>query len=80
MTDQEIFDRVRSVIAAKLGVREEEVVPTALLQEDLGADSLYIVEVAMALEEAFEGVTIPDDGVTSLKTVQDAVDYIKSHK
>jgi len=79
MTDQEIFDRVKNVTVEQLGVKEEEVVATASFQEDLGADSLDVVELAVAREEAF-GVDIPDDDVTSLKTVQDAVEYIKSKK
>ncbi len=77
MTDQEIFDRVKKVTVEKLSVKEDEVVPSASFQEDLGADSLDVVELVMALEEEF-GIEIPDDDVTNLKTVQNAVDYIKS--
>ncbi len=77
MTDQEIFDRVKKVTVEKLSVKEDEVVATASFQEDLGADSLDVVELVMALEEEF-GTEIPDDDVTNLKTVQNAVDYIKS--
>lgn len=77
MTDQEIFDRVRKVTVAQLGVKEEEVVPNASFQEDLGADSLGVVELVMSFEEAF-GVEIPDDDVNSLQTVQEAVDYLKA--
>jgi len=74
---QEIFDRVKKVTVEKLGVKEEEVVATASFQEDLGADSLDVVELVMALEEEFT-TEIPDDDVTNLKTVQNAVDYIQS--
>lgn len=77
MTDQEILDRVKKVTVEKLSVKEDEVVETASFQEDLGADSLDVVELVMALEEEF-GIEIPDDDVTNLKTVQNAVDYIKS--
>ncbi len=77
MTEQEIFDKVKKVTVEELGVKEEEVVPTASFQEDLGADSLDVVELVMALEEEF-GIDIPDDDVNNLKTVQSAVDYIKS--
>ncbi len=77
MTDQEILDRVKKVTVEKLSVKEDEVVETASFQEDLGADSLDVVELVMALEEEF-GIEIPDDDVTNLKTVQNAVDYITS--
>lgn len=77
MTEQEIFDKVKKVTVEELGVKEEEVVSTASFQEDLGADSLDVVELVMALEEEF-GIDIPDDDVNNLKTVQSAVDYIKS--
>ncbi|MFN3684897.1 MAG: acyl carrier protein [Fimbriimonadaceae bacterium] len=72
---QEILDRVRKVVVNALNVKEEEVVESASFQEDLGADSLDVVELAMALEEEF-GIDIPDDDVNSIKTVGDAVKYI----
>ncbi len=77
MTEQEIFDKVKKVTVEELGVKEEEVTSSASFQEDLGADSLDVVELVMALEEEF-GIDIPDDDVNNLKTVQSAVDYIKS--
>ncbi len=72
---EDVFERVKKVTVEELGVKDEEVVPTASFTEDLGADSLDVVELVMAFEEEF-GIDIPDDDVTSLKTVQDAVDYI----
>ena len=75
----EIYDRVKKVTVEQLGVKDEEVVATASFQEDLGADSLDVVELVMAFEEEF-AIDIPDDDVTNLKTVQDAVDYISAKK
>jgi acyl carrier protein len=75
MAAQEIARKVKGTIADRLGVPEADVLPTSALVEDLGADSLDIVELVMAIEEQFE-VEIPDDEVQSLRTVQDAVDYV----
>jgi len=71
----EVFERVKKVTVEKLGVKEEEVVLTASFTEDLGADSLDVVELVMAFEDEF-GIDIPDDEVGEIKTVQNAVDYI----
>jgi acyl carrier protein len=71
----DIFIRVRKVVVEELGVKEEEVVESASFTEDLGADSLDVVELVMALEEEF-GIDIPDDEVNNIKTVGDAVNYI----
>ena len=60
---------------AKLRVAEEEVTSAASFQEDLGADSLDVVELVMALEDEFD-IKIPDEDVSEIKTVQDAVNYI----
>jgi len=73
------LERVKKVTVTQLSVKEEEVVETAMFQEDLGADSLDVVELVMAFEEEFE-IDIPDDDVTSLKSVKDAVDYIDKKK
>ncbi len=75
MAPEEIARKVKGTIADRLGVPEGDVQPTAALVEDLGADSLDLVELVMAIEEQFE-VEIPDDEVQRLKTVQDAVDYV----
>lgn len=71
----DILTRVVKVTVEKLGVKEEEVVPTSSFTEDLGADSLDVVELVMAFEDEF-GIDIPDDEVGEIKTVQNAVDYI----
>jgi acyl carrier protein len=70
--------KVRKLIADALGVSEDEVVPSASFIEDLGADSLDIVELVMELEKEFE-IAIEDDDAERISTVQDAVDYILEH-
>jgi acyl carrier protein len=76
-----IFDRLKIIIVEQLGVEESEVVPTAKFAEDLGADSLDLVELIMAIEEKFstpeKKVEIPDTEAEKILTVQDAIDYIK---
>lgn len=72
---QAVLDRVKKVVVEELGVKEEEVVDTASFTEDLGADSLDVVELVMALEDEF-GIEIPDEEVGELKTVGNAVGYI----
>ncbi|TYP59968.1 acyl carrier protein [Thermosediminibacter litoriperuensis] len=74
----EILDRVKKIIADQLGVDEDEVVPEASFIDDLGADSLDIVELIMAFEEEFD-LEIPDEDAEKIKTVQDVIDYIKNH-
>jgi acyl carrier protein len=74
-----IEQKVKNIIAEQLGVGEEEIKPTSSFIEDLGADSLDIVELVMAMEEEFE-VEIPDEEAENIKTVQDAVSYITTHK
>jgi acyl carrier protein len=71
--------KVKSIIAEQLGVAEGEIKITSSFIEDLGADSLDIVELVMAMEEEFE-VEIPDDEAEKIKTVQDAVSFITAHK
>ena len=73
-----IEERVKKIIVEQLGVKPEDVVPEASFVEDLGADSLDTVELVMALEEEFE-TEIPDEEAEKITTVQQAVDYIKSH-
>ena len=71
-----VADKVRSIIAEQLGVKPEEVTPTASFIDDLGADSLDTVELVMALEEEF-GIEIPDEDAEKMTTVGDAVKYIE---
>ncbi len=70
------FDRIKKVIVEKLEVDENEVTPEASFAEDLGADSLDVVELIMALEEEFN-IEIPDVDAEGIRTVQDAVNYIE---
>ncbi len=77
MSEADILAKVKAVTVEELSVKEEEVTETSSFTEDLGADSLDVVELVMAFEEEF-GIDIPDDDVTNLKTVGDAVNYIKN--
>ncbi len=76
-----VFERVKKIVVEQLGVEEKDVVPTANFVDDLGADSLDLVEMIMAMEEAFSSpnqkIEIPDEDAEKIATVQDAVDYIK---
>jgi acyl carrier protein len=78
MEREEILDKVKAVVVDQLNVEEDEVIDDASFIDDLGADSLGIVELVMALEEEF-GVSIPDEDAESIKTVGDAVSYIQTH-
>jgi acyl carrier protein len=79
MTTGNVEQKVKSIIAEQLGVSEDEIKTTSSFIEDLGADSLDIVELVMAMEEEFE-VEIPDEEAENIKTVQDAINYITTHK
>jgi len=68
-------DKIKKVIAEKLGVEIEEVVPDAAFVDDLGADSLDLVELIMSMEEEFD-IEISDEDAEELETVKDAIDYI----
>ena len=74
-----IEQKVKNIIADQLGVGEEEIKPTSSFIEDLGADSLDIVELVMAFEEAFD-LDIPDEDAEKIATVKNAVDYIEAKK
>ena len=71
-------DKAKEIIAKELDVDIKQVTPEAKFIEDLGADSLDIVELVMALEEEF-GLDIPDEDADKLKSVGDAMNYLKSH-
>jgi acyl carrier protein len=73
-----VDDKVKEIIVEQLGVDEGEVTPTASFVDDLGADSLDTVELVMGFEEAFN-LQIPDEDAEKIRTVRDAVDYIKKH-
>ncbi len=71
-----IEDRVTKLIVERLGVAADEVVPEASFLDDLGADSLDIVELVMAMEEEFD-IEVPDDEAEKIQTVGDAIAYLK---
>ncbi|MEW6725716.1 acyl carrier protein [Desulforudis sp. 1088] len=73
------FDKVKEIIVEQLGVEEDEVTPEAAFVDDLGADSLDLVELVMAFEEAFD-TEIPDDEAEKIRTVGDAVKYIQDRQ
>lgn len=73
-----VQEKVKSIIVDQLGVNEGEVTPTASFVDDLGADSLDIIELVMAFEENFN-IEIPDEDAEKIKTVKDAIDYVESH-
>lgn len=74
-----VAEKVKQIIVEQLGVDESQVDPSASFVDDLGADSLDIVELVMAFEEAFD-LDIPDEEAEKIKTVQNAIDYIESKK
>ena len=75
----ETADRVKKIVVEHLGVEQDKVTEDASFIDDLGADSLDIVELVMAFEEEF-GVEIPDDADEKISTVKDAIDYIEQNK
>ena len=79
MVATQIEAKVRGLIAEQLGVGEDEIKVESSFVEDLGADSLDIVELVMAMEEEFE-VEIPDEEAENIKTVGDAINFISTHK
>lgn len=78
MSSEEIFEKVKKIIVEQLGVAETLVTTEASFVDDLGADSLDIVELVMALEEEFS-IEIPDADAEKVATVGDVVDYIKEN-
>ena len=75
----ETADRVKKIVVEHLGVEPEKVTEEASFIDDLGADSLDIVELVMAVEEEFN-VEIPDDAAEKITTVKDAIDYINQQE
>lgn len=76
MTEQDVFEQVKSILVERLGVDEERVTPETTFKDDLGADSLDIVELVMELEDTFD-TEISDEVAESLTTVGKAVSYIE---
>ncbi len=76
MSDIEV--RLKQIVASNLDIKEERITPDSQFINDLGADSLDLVELIMALEEEF-GVEIPDEAAEKIRTISDALKYIKEH-
>jgi acyl carrier protein len=76
MAKEEIFDKLKELVADQLGVEEDEVTMEATMQDDLGADSLDLVDLVMSVEEEF-GVKVADEDLENIKTVGDIVNYIE---
>ncbi len=72
------FEKIREVLIAQFGVDASAISPETAFVDDLGADSLDVVELIMAIEEAFD-IEIPDTEAENIVTVQDAVEYLKNH-
>ena len=77
--NEEIYEKLKGIIVEQLGVKEEEISPEAHFADDLGADSLDIVEMIMAVEEEFS-IQVSDDEAESLQNVQDVAKFIEEHK
>ena len=73
---EEIFDKLKELVVDQLGVEEDEVTMEATMQDDLGADSLDLVDLVMSVEEEF-GVKVADEDLENIKTVGDIVNYIE---
>lgn len=78
MTKEQIFEKVKGIVVDQLGVDEEDVTLEASFLSDLGADSLDLVELIMAIEEEFD-IEIPDEEAERIQSVSDAVEYIKEN-
>ena len=79
MAKEEIFEKLKELVVDQLGVEEDEVTMEASMQDDLGADSLDLVDLVMSVEEEF-GVKGADEDLENIKTVGDSVDYIEENK
>lgn len=79
MNEQQVFDKIRTIIVDQLGVDEDKITWDTTFQDDLGADSLEIVELVMEMEDQF-GREIPDEDAENLTTVGKAVDYVMSQQ
>jgi acyl carrier protein len=76
---EQIFEKIREIVVEELGVSAEKVTEQARFIEDLGADSIGVMELVMKMEEAFD-IQIPDQDIEKIRTVGDAIDYILSKK
>ena len=73
-----VYDKIKEIIVEQLGVEEDAVTPEANIQEDLGADSLDIVDLIQTIEDEYD-LSIPDEAVEEIKTVNDIVNYIEKN-
>ena len=73
------FEKVREIIANQLSLDKEKLLETTNMAEELGADSLDLVEILMSLEDEF-GISIPDEEIPNIKTIKDLVEYIDNNK
>lgn len=74
-----VFEKIRAILAEQLDVEEDEITMESNIAEDLGADSLDVVDLIMSIEDEFE-IEVPDDQVENIKTVGDVVNYIENMK
>ena len=74
-----VFDKVKEILVDQLDVNEDSITLESVITDDLGADSLDVVDLVMSLEEEFD-VEIPDEDIESIKTVEDIVKFIESKK
>lgn len=74
-----VFEKLQKIIAEQLEIDEKEITPDSDIIDDLGADSLDIVDLVMSIEDEF-GIEVPDEAVEEIKTVDDAVKYIEDHE
>ena len=79
LSREEVLEQIKSELSQKLGIEESEITEDASFEEDLGADSLDLVEVVMDLEDQF-GLKIPDEDARELTTVGKAIDYVIAHQ
>jgi acyl carrier protein len=75
---ENLGDRIRTIVVEQLGVEASDVTPNANILDDLGADSLDVVELVMALEEEFD-IEVPDEAVESIRTIGDMERYVAEH-
>jgi len=74
-----MFEQIVEIISKQLKAEPENITPETNIMEDLGADSLDVVELLMTIDEIF-GISVPDEDVPGLKTVKDIVDYVENHQ
>jgi acyl carrier protein len=73
-----LFEKIRKIIASELMIEENEISLSSNIKDDLGADSLALVDLVMALEDEF-GLEIPDESLDAVKTVEDVVNYVEAN-